>query len=384
METVNKQRNLDIFFQLTKRHLFMFFRNRVRMLYTLLVPVVIFVVYIFFLRNLELTSMQLILEEQLGIALEDDETIRRLSSAIVDCWMLSGITAISTFTVSLQTNSINVNDKESGVNRDFVSSPISRNVLIASYFLCNFIVSFVICAIFDIICFIYLACLGEFYFTFAMIMALLGILIYSVILATLFTVFICSFIKHEGTLASFIAIFSTAVGFLMGAYVPFGTLPKWVQDVCLFLPWTYSCSLLRYAFLAEPFSQLSAYILASPEIFAGGEAFLEEISVSFGFDLEFFNITVGVGFQSVAVAVFIAILLVLNIFSGRRLVNVLGSLTKRKDKKKKELSPDGAVAEDTVPGAEETSGPVEIADASQEVPSREAEKEKTENLDRDS
>ena len=48
----NNTRNADIFFQLTKRHLLVFFGNKVRVMYTLLVPVIIFAVYIFFLRDL--------------------------------------------------------------------------------------------------------------------------------------------------------------------------------------------------------------------------------------------------------------------------------------------------------------------------------------------
>ena len=44
--------NVSVFFQLTRRHLLVFFKNKIRLMYTLLVPVIIFAVYIFFLRQL--------------------------------------------------------------------------------------------------------------------------------------------------------------------------------------------------------------------------------------------------------------------------------------------------------------------------------------------
>ena len=49
--------NVSVFFQLTRRHLLVFFKNKIRLMYTLLVPVIIFAVYIFFLRTLELSTV---------------------------------------------------------------------------------------------------------------------------------------------------------------------------------------------------------------------------------------------------------------------------------------------------------------------------------------
>ncbi len=323
-----KQNHPEIFFQLTKRHLLVFFRNKIRVFYTLMVPVIIFVVYIFFLRGLELSTIDGILGD---LDIEKTPELSKYINAIVDSWMLGGITALSTFTVSLQTNSIIVCDKENGVNRDFASSPVRKNLLIGSYFLFNFIVTFLICFIFVLICLVYLVCMDEFMITFTDFAGLVGILVYSTVVATLFTVFISSFIKHEPTLASIIAIFSTALGFLIGAYMPLEQLPTWVQNVCAFFPGTYSCSLLRYAFLTTPIANMSAYVF---ETVAEGSALLNQLTANFGCRLEFFNIAVDPGYQALAIAVFIVVFVVLNISSGKKLVTVLGGVG-RKFKKKK-------------------------------------------------
>ncbi len=331
----NKTRTADIFFQLTRRHLLVFFKNKVRVLYTLLVPVIIFVVYIFFLRGLELEMVYDYLPIY-GLP-KDDPALMRYIGALVDSWMLSGITAISVITVSLQTNNVFVQDKENGVNRDFASSPIHRNILIGSYFLFNFIVTVIICFIFLLVCALYLVCMGEFMLTFANVMTIFAVLLYTTIAATLMTVFISSFVKKEATMASIVAVFSTAIGFLIGAYMPFGMLPekmRWVENFCMFIPGTHGCSLLRYAFMDTPLHLLEDY---AATLIDPGEVseLVAKFSSDFGYNLNFFGVNVGPQWQALANAVFIVIFLSLNIGLGERIVEVLG-LGKKKKKKKKQ------------------------------------------------
>lgn len=324
-----KVRGWDIFWNLTKRHLLVFFKNKIRMLYTLLVPVIIFVVYIFFLRGLELGMVGDYLPE--GIEATDE--LMRYIAALVDSWMLSGITAISVITVSLQSNNVFVEDKESGVNRDFASSPIPRPILIGSYFLFNFIVTVIICFVFLLICALYLLCMGEWMLTFANVLTILAVLLFTTAAATLMTVFIASFVKKEGTMASIVAVFSTAIGFLIGAYMPFGMLPagmRWVENVCMFIPGTHGCALMRYAFMDSPMRALTTY--------AGGlgldpavvSEMLAEVSANFGYELSFFGLTVTPAWQAVINAGFILLFLGLNIGIGGRIGEVVGLGRKRR------------------------------------------------------
>ncbi len=362
MKAVKPRRNnVDIFFQLTRRHLSVYFKNKIVVFYTLLVPVIIFVVYILFLRNLELSTVDSILMDDTIVpgGITKTPELESYIQCMIDSWMLSGITAICTFSVSMQTNSLIVRDKETGVNRDFISSPINSSVLIASYFLYNFLVTYIICLVFVFICFIYLAALGEFLMNGISFITILGVLALATVVSTLFTTFICSFTKHENTLISINAIFSTALGFIIGAYMPFSQLPKWVQNVCLFFPGTYTCSMFRYAFLSVPISGMSDYVVAN---FAQGSEIMSALFENFGFSLEFFGTEVGTGFQSLAVIIFCAILLVLNIFSGRKLVTVLGTMNKKGKERRKERRAKraaAAVAASSANAAEVTKDPAE-------------------------
>ena len=343
MATKTKTRNADIFFQLTRRHLLVFAKNKVRLMYTLLVPVIIFVVYIIFLRNLEINGIKSTIA-QMGLesgasadlqraiaALVNDALFWKQVDTLVDSWMISGIIGITAITVALQTNTVLVEDKQNGVNRDFASSPVSRNILIASYFFYNFIGTTLICLVFLAICLIFLACMGEFALTFTDFLTIFGVIVFSTASSTLTTVFICSFIKSEGTLAAVVALFSTAIGFLVGAYMPLGMLPNWVQGICGFIPGSYSCSLLRYGFMLTPINNLTAHLssIIQPELCS---QLMGILTTNFGYKLNFFGIAVGEQYQALALAIFTIVFVILNIGVGKQLAAIIG-MTKKKRKK---------------------------------------------------
>ena len=169
-----------------------------------MVPLIVLAVYVLFLRALEYSGIESALKD-FGITLVKNDPLYDSVMALVDSWMLSGIIAVSTITIAIQTNNIIVHDKEDGVNRDFVSSPINNNLVVASYFLFNYIVTVLLSVIVILITFLYLLVNGEFMLNFIDILTIFGILLYSSLLATLFTLFICSFIKKRAHL--FIMLF---------------------------------------------------------------------------------------------------------------------------------------------------------------------------------
>lgn len=330
--TLTKRNYLEQLLSLTKRHLLVFINSRMRVFFTLMVPFIIFIVYIFFLRDLELMTIK-----EYGLSMNDAK-LRQYVYTLVDSWMLSGIVAMCTITVSLQINNITVGDKENGINRDFASSPVSSNVLIFSYFLANFIITFVVCLIFLLVCFIYLGALGELIVTFRAVISMLGVLVFGTVNGVLFTVFICSFISRDSTMGSVITIFSTAIGFLIGAYMPLFLLPDPVKYVCAFVPGTYSCSLFRYAFMSDAISEMTSYVVGiMPD---GGAQLMEDLTSRFGYNLDFFGNIVTPGYQALALSIFTVVLLILNIVFGKKLTAVVGGMAKKVFGKKKKATPE--------------------------------------------
>ncbi len=332
-----KSRNMNVLMTLTKRHLKMIFANHIRMMYTLMVPVVILIVYILFLRDLEISTIQNELSKRFGGVSLDSGLLYHVSS-IVDNWMMAGLLAISIITISLQVNSLIVEDKENGINRDFVASPINKNVLIVSYFLYNFIITALLSLAVMIICLITIGIYGEFMIGFKDFFLILGIMLFSVLLSTLITTFVCLFIDTEGVLASIIAVFSAGAGFLMGAYMPISMLPKGIQYVCAVFPLTYPCALTRFAFLSAPLSNLEAYLTENAAILPEGttpSSVVSLIETNFGYRIDFFgagNINPSLSFA--VTVVFILVFLILNIIFSSNLARIeKKSPFKRKQKK---------------------------------------------------
>lgn len=350
MQAKTKTNYIEQLASLTKRHLLVFVNSRMRVFFTLMVPFIIFIIYIFFLRNLELMTLQPTLKEY-GLDMNADKQLQKYVYTLVDSWMLSGIVAMCTITVSFQINTITVSDKENGINRDFASSPVSSNMLIFSYFLANFIITFVVCLIFLVACFIYLGVLGELIVSFSSIVSMVGILIFATVSGVLFTVFICSFISRDSTMASVITIFSTAIGFIIGAYMPMFMLPEPVQYVCGFVPGTYSCALFRYAFMSEGIDAMSAYIVGiNPE---NGPQLIAQLTDSFGYNLDFFGYVVTPGYQALALILFTVLFLILNVLFGKKLTAVVGGMTKKIFSRKKKPVQSAAPSESSSEPAQE-------------------------------
>ncbi len=327
-----KQNYFEQLGKLTKRHLLVFFNNRMRVFFTLMVPFIVFVIYIFFLRNLELLTVKDVFSDSTIDELKNfdpagNTQVNKYVGAILDSWMLSGIMAFSTLTVSLQTNNIIVADKENGINRDFASSPVSNTVLILSYFIYSFVVTLIVSFIFLIVCFVYLACLGEFWLNFVDVLTILGVLLYSTVNSVLFTVFICSFVSKDMTMVSILTVFSSAIGFLIGAYMPFYMMPAAVQNVCCFIPGTYCCSLFRYSFLATPIAEASNYIVGLDPV--NGQLIIEGLTGNFGYNLEFFGMSLTPEIQAAIIALFTVLLIALNLITGKKLTSVIGGVGKK-------------------------------------------------------
>lgn len=304
-----------VFLTLTKRHILVFSKNWTTVLFTMMVPVVIFIVYIVFLRNMMIDGIKTALPifDQL---VEDQQ---QKIYALADCWMMAGVLAVSCITVSLNTNYIMVRDKERGANRDFISSPISSRMVMVSYFAFNTIVCFVVNFLVLCLCMIYLAAYGAFMIDFVDFLALVGIILLSTMNAALLTFFVCNFINTESTLSSIVAIASAAVGFVIGAYFPATGV---IQKITVFFPGTYSASLFRNYFMSGPLSQVISMLdsLDLPgidiseisEILMGQFGLLPEPD-TFSFVIDFFGNDVPVDIQAWVLAAFTGIFAVLNL-----------------------------------------------------------------------
>ena len=154
---IERPNQLAIMLTMVKRNLKVYFKNVPIVIFTLMVPLAVLAVYALFLRPMEAQQIRSALE-QFNIILKpeqnpDDLDFLKKIYGIADCWMMSGVLAVSCITVSLNSNYIMVKDKENDANKDMLSSPISPRTIMFSYFLFNFLVTFLVIFIVFLLCF---------------------------------------------------------------------------------------------------------------------------------------------------------------------------------------------------------------------------------------
>lgn len=278
-----------------------FLRDKALVFFSLLAPIIVLMLYILFLSDIQLMAVQAYIPE--GAAVDE-----KLLRSFVDGWMIAGVLGVSCITVSLGANSVAVQDKTKGIYSDNLASPVRPWVFAAGYFIYNFLVTTVITLEVLAISLGYTAISGGWYIRFGDVAAIIGIIIYSSLAATLFTSFICRFIKTESALSAFTGILSSVIGFLIGAYMPMSIMPKGVQYLSACIPGSHSAGLFRNFMMRGALTELS-YVM--PEQAVAG---LEQ---SFAMKINFFGTDVHIEFMAAFLAISIIIFAVLNIIKER-------------------------------------------------------------------
>lgn len=322
------------FWSLTKRHLLVFLKNVPTVIFTLMVPLTLFAVYILFLRPMEITQIEQALKANnivFDSTTEAGKVFLHRVYGIADSWMISGVLSVGCITVALNTNYILVRDKERGIAKDFISSPILPATITLSYFVFNLIVTFITNLLVYFICLIYLVCYGAFMISAADFFAVIDVILLSSISASLLTFFICSFLSSESIMSSVVAIGSAAIGFLIGAYLPSGMTPLYIEFVTMFFPGTYSTGLLRNLLMRLPLLKLEQCEELSSE---AGLKFVADLKSEFSLNLNFFGHTVNPTIMGLVIFGFIILFAVLCVvFASKNYMNFSKSVHLRKKKK---------------------------------------------------
>lgn len=226
-------------FTLARRHLAVFFRDRTAVFFALLSPLIMLVLYAFFLANVQVEE----LGEAFPHASADD------INQFVSAWVFAGITMITTLTTGLAALTVFVEDRASGRFKDFAVSPITRRQLIVSYLLATFVVAAIMSIVVLALSQVYIGLTGGALLAGNLLPALGVVLLLCAGFAALSS-FVVTFIRSTGAFTSLSVIVGTGVGFLAGIYIQPGTLSAGVVNVINALPFSQAAALLR-----EPFTE---------------------------------------------------------------------------------------------------------------------------------
>lgn len=168
---------------------------------------------------------------------------------MVNEWLVAGLLSMIAVSTTLGAYGIAVKDQESKVQADFLTAPLSRATIQLSYVLNAFIIGCIFSFIALLGCEIFIVTTGGKLLSFGDFIQVLSILFLSVLLASVFNLFLSLFVSTQNAFSTLGTIVGTLLGFLCGVYVPLGALPSFAQHIIMYFPISHTTLLLRNAFM---------------------------------------------------------------------------------------------------------------------------------------
>jgi len=227
------------FLGLTKRNMLVFFTDKGTLFFSMLTPMIILLLYILFLKNSLLESLQ-----DAATGLENFITTKDMSQ-FVNGLLLTGIISSALITIPYNALEIIVRDREDRVDLDMLSTPVKRFEIILSYFCAAVISAFMQTMVVLAVGIGILSMSGDMYLTALDIVKLVGAVFLGTVSSTSVFMVVMMFFKSMGTCGAFMGILSAVSGFVIGAYMPLSQFNKGIQNVCNLVPATGITVLIR-------------------------------------------------------------------------------------------------------------------------------------------
>lgn len=287
---------------LARRHLRLFFRDRMAVFFSLLSPLIMLVLYIFFLGNVQVED----LTDSFPQARTED------IEGFVHSWIMAGIVMITTLTTGLAALNVFVEDRASDRFKDFAVSPVTRRQLILGYLTSTFLIALIMSAVVLLFSQVYLGLSGGEALSLHNLAIACGYIVVLCAGFAAFSSFFVTFIKTTAAFTSISVIVAAVVGFLAGIYIQPGSLGTGVVNVINSLPFSQGAALVR-----QPFTEATARTLAN-----GNPDVVSKLSEHYGIgSLHIGGSTLQ---AETIVGIFIAITILFTILGAWRLSKKLG------------------------------------------------------------
>lgn len=221
-----------------KRNIKLFFRDKSAVFFSLLSVFIIIGLYALFLGDVW------------------SESLTEISNAraLMDCWIMAGLIAVTSVTTTMGSFGILVDDKSKKISKDFYSSPIKRSDLVSGYIISSYIIGVLMSIVAFIIVQIYLVMGGGEILSAIAIIKSLGLILISTFTNTAIVLFLVSFFKSQNAFATASTIIGTLIGFVTGIYLPIGNLSGPIQNIVKLFPISHAVVLLRQVIMEDQLS----------------------------------------------------------------------------------------------------------------------------------
>lgn len=249
-----------VLFELVKRNLKLYFKDKGLFFSSLITPIILLVLYATFLAKVYKDSFMSNIPD--GVVINES-----IVNGVVSGQLISSLLAVSCVTVAFCSNMIMITDKADERIYDLVITPIKKSKLSLSYFISSTLATLIITLTTLVVGLLYMATQGFYMSGLDVFKTILD-----VILLTLFGTSISCCLNHfcktNGAASAIGTLVSSVYGFICGAYMPLSQFGGGLQKVLSLLPGTYGTSLIKNHMLDGAFRELEK-IGASKELVDG-------------------------------------------------------------------------------------------------------------------
>ena len=266
---------------LTKRNLLIYFKDYQSILFSMITPIIVFVLYLLFLKDTFVSPIK-----NATIGLEQwilDEDINMFVNGL----LLTGILGTTMITVPYNCLITIVRDRENKIDYDISATPIRRVQIVLSYFTASALSAFIMAAIILTGGLCIMGVQGTLYLGVKDVAALYGITFLGAISATSLFMIVVLFFKTSSASGAFLGILSAACGFVIGAYIPISQFSEGVQTFCNVFPGSGITVLYRNSLLNPLLDKMNQNIGGLDE-----GMFVEAMRETFVFDSHLFGQTI--------------------------------------------------------------------------------------------
>ncbi|AUI78379.1 ABC transporter permease [Lactiplantibacillus pentosus] len=229
---------------LIKRNCRLYFRNHSGVLLSLLSAGIAFVLYLVFLKA--------------GMHREWSQLPQ--TDQLLDSWLIAGILVLTGISTTLAGLGQLVSDRERQVDRDLLLTDVGPVRLELSYLVSATIVGIVMQLAMFAGMWGYFSFTDGLRFSGAQLLDVVGLMMISAGLATVVNALIIARIHTIDNFGKLATIIGTTTGFLVGLYLPVGSLPTAAQTLVKLTPGSYAASLYRQVLMNDTLNTVFAHI----------------------------------------------------------------------------------------------------------------------------
>lgn len=245
------------FMGLTKRNLLIFFKDKQSIVFSLLTSIIVFVLYLFFLKGTFVNAIESALNEVEGlrnlVATEDIEMYSNLT-------LLVGILGSAMITVPFNCLTTVVRDRENKIDYDILATPVRRWQIVLSYFVAAALSAIIMTGIILTVGLMVLGNQGNMHMGCGDILKAYGVVVMGSISATSLFMIVVLFFKSSSASGAFFGMLSAAGGFVIGAYIPISQFSTGVQTFCNIFPASQVTIILRNVLLNKTLDAINTSI----------------------------------------------------------------------------------------------------------------------------